>query len=296
MTKSLNEAKRVKAFRNDLIAVVPRFPNDRASLHAIKGKSLTGLLVAYIGWRLRYIGVRPRIVRGYLDVLHDTRAAALKPHLDAFLEAVEVGRDLTPYLSLQPHSRGYAPASDAKKSGANTWVDKDFLLNVMGFHHFHLGLTTEAAGHISRMNEVLFAAVTRDEFEIICLTDYTAFKQGADDTLTPERQRLWAVHEERRAYGLLPGQMSLSGYGGLGITTSGHPTAVSLRAQRHARIIREIDPKLNDPAFVQTLYQAAPVPLTSTLMPKLRWMYQHLDFGLLDEKTSTFFIIEYGSN
>lgn len=56
------DSKRLKAFQRELIAAIPRFPNDRASLAAMNAKSLTDLLVTYIGWRLRYVASKPHVV------------------------------------------------------------------------------------------------------------------------------------------------------------------------------------------------------------------------------------------
>jgi hypothetical protein len=41
----------------------------------------------------------------------DPCAALLASNIDAFLRSVEAGDDLTPYMSLQSHTRGYTPAS-----------------------------------------------------------------------------------------------------------------------------------------------------------------------------------------
>jgi hypothetical protein len=56
----------------------------------------------------------------------------------------------------------------------------------MGLHHFHLGLTMGAAGHAARTNQVLFASVTRDEFEFLGLFDHSAFEYEGDgrETIT----------------------------------------------------------------------------------------------------------------
>jgi len=171
---SIENSKRIKAFRRDLIAAVPRFSNDKASLPAMEAKHLTDLLIAFIGWRLRFVGARRRKVRGIEALTGDARATALRPNIEAFLRAVEAGEDLTPYLSLAPLTQGYTPAAEPGTLGADTWADKDFLLNVMGLHHFHLGMTKEAGGHMARTNEVLFVSVTRDTFEIIGLFDHAA--------------------------------------------------------------------------------------------------------------------------
>ena len=139
-------------------------------------------------------------------------------------------------MSLQPHTRGYTPVAEPRTPGADTWADKDFLLNVMGLHHFHLGLIREAAGHAARTNEVLFASVTREEFEVIGLFDHAAFDHKDDGTMTPERMKLWRTYQAREAAGALPGQLKIGGYANLGITRSSQPVAVTpcgAAARRH---------------------------------------------------------------
>ncbi|MCP6571029.1 hypothetical protein NL494_28055, partial [Klebsiella pneumoniae] len=59
------------------------------------------------------------------------------------------------------------------------------------------------AGHMARTNEVLFASVTRDEFEILGLFDHAAFEHEDDGSMTPEREKLWAAYQVREAAGLL---------------------------------------------------------------------------------------------
>ena len=82
--------------------------------------------------------------------------------------------------------------------------------------------------------------------------------------------------------GSLPGQLMIGGYGNLGIALSSQPVAVVRTAQRHVKIIREIDPKLDDAAYVRTLTSKVP------RKPKLKWCYVHLDFGLSDERAGFF--------
>ena len=290
MPDKLEDSKRIKALRRDLIAAVPRFPNDKASLQAIEAKPLTGLVITFLTWRLRHVGVRPRSVLGGLILAADPRAAALKPNIDVFLDIVQAGGDLTPYLSLEPRTKGYTPAAEARGPHSDGWADKDFLLNVMGLHHFHLGLTTEVAGHAKRTNELIFASVTRDTFEILGLVDHSVFDHDDNGSMTVDRQALWSMYDARLEAGSLPGQFSIGGFGGFGITTSSHPVAVTFAAQDHVKIMREIDPKLDDPQYVASLYPEGSVPAK----PTLRWHYRHLDFGLLDEKAGFFAIFRNG--
>ncbi len=143
---------------------------------------------------MRHVGVRPRRVARREALAGDPRATTLAPNISTFLKAVEDGDDLTPYLSIEPRTRGYTPAAEGLGARANSWADKDFLLNVMELHHFHLGLTREAAGHAARTNEVLFARVTLDTFEILGLFDHAAFEHEVDGTMTPERDKLWSFY------------------------------------------------------------------------------------------------------
>lgn len=292
MTLVAKDSKRIKAFRRELIAAVPRFPNDKASLNAMETKSLTNLLITYIGWRLRFVAARPRKVTGQSTLSRDPHAAALKANIDAFLKVVEAGGDLTPYLSLDPITRGYTPAADTKTPGTQTWADKDFILNVMGLHHFHLGLTMEGKGHTARTNQVIFASVTRSNFEILGLFDHAAFEYEGDGTMTPERTKLWQAYEARQAAGALPGQLTTGGFCNQGITLGSQPMAVVFAAQRHVRILQEIDPKLDEPAYIKTLYPNGSAPSKS----KLEWCYHHLDIGLLDASVGFFGVFERGPN
>ena len=293
MSSSIENAKRVKAFRRNLITRIPRSPNNRASLREIESKRLTDLLIIYISWRLRYVACRPRKVTGLSTLAGNPRAVGLEPHLKAFVSAVEAGRDLTPYLSLKIHKQGYSPESPEKESSTRTdiWRDKDFLLNVMGLHHFHLGLTQESAGHMARTNQVIFASVTRDTFEILGLFDHTAFEHDDNDAMTPERERLWSTYLEREEAKTPPGQLMVGGLGGRGIASAGTPTIVTQVAIEQVRRIREIESKPYDPVLLEMLYEGN-VPNK----PKMQWYYNHLDFGLLDESARLFISLMKGPN
>jgi hypothetical protein len=286
---SFENSKRIQAFRRELIAAVPRFPNDATSIQTMQAKPLVEQMIVYISWRLRFVGHRPRRVTGRSNLVGDHRFSTLQPNIDAFLQEVEAGSDLTPYLSLEPRTRGYTPAAEAK---ADRWADKDFLLNIMGLHHFHLGLTREPAGHVSRTNDVMFASVTRDEFEIIGLFDHAVFEHLDDGTMTPEREKLWRVYEAQESTRALPGQLRVGGYANFGVTLSGHPVAVVRAAQNHVRIVRDRDPKLDDPTYLKTLYPDGKIPKNT----KIKWTYTHLDLGITDGRESFFGIFHKGPN
>ena len=66
----LDGSKRFGTFREGLIKQIPRLPNDRASLTALRSKNHTELLIIYMSWRLRHVAVRARKVVG-LSILED---------------------------------------------------------------------------------------------------------------------------------------------------------------------------------------------------------------------------------
>ena len=289
---TLSNSKRFQKFRNCLIRDIPRIPNDRASLAALQSKGNSELLRIYMCWKLRQVAIRPRRVTGQSALQADCRATAVKLNIEAFIRAVEAGADLNPYLSTKAHRHGYVLAADPKVADFRTWEDKDFLLNVLGRHHFHLGLHKEVSGLMARTDEVLFASVTRETFEILGLFDHSVFDWSVDDAMAPERERLWSFHDEYRAEEASPGAVLLDGYGGLGITTAGTPTVLTMNAMRQIGLIREIDPKLSDSKYVETLFAEHPVPKKL----RLEWYYNHLDFGLLNVPSGHFICMMRGPN
>ena len=209
------ESKRIRKFRNDLIRVIPRIPNDRYSLEGLRSKHLTDLLMIYMCWRLRNVAIRPRTVTGLSALEGDHRVDSLKVSIERFIKLVEAGGDLGPYLSRKAHVHGYVVASDSDFTDATTWNDKDFLLNVMGLHHFHLGLQIQDSGLMERTHEVLFGFVTRDTLEILGLFDHSVFDSSADYIMTPERERLWSIRDSFVPTGTEPGAIFLDGYWGV---------------------------------------------------------------------------------
>jgi hypothetical protein len=279
------EPPRIKKFRRELVNAIPRVPNDRASKLHMQQKQLGELLIDYINWRSRYVGQRPRTVTVEPAAKSDPRWSAHASAIEAFLDKVRRGDDLTPHLSIEPHTRGYAPA--ARASGATSedrWSDKDFLLNVMGFHHFHLGTTIQKRGHVDRTDELIFAEVHRDTFKLIAIFGHEVFEQNST-----ERMRLWSVHEEIAFRGVPAGSAVVTGP----IATSGHNMQVVRYAQQCAKTIRDYEAKLDDPNFVKGLYPPGEQALAK---PKFEWRFRHLDLLIHETVEPRIFILTKGWN
>jgi len=286
------ESKRVKAFRLGIAKEIPKFPNDRATLQALEAFSLSSLLIHYNNWAIRYVSVRPRTVSVETTASSDSRWAMLNNEILAFLDKVKNGEDLTPYLSLEPHTRGYTPASAHNGPETDRWADKDFVLNVMGYHHFHLGPLVQPNSFATRTDDLIFAKVSRDYFSVVAIFDHEVFKKRSSptDAMAQERERLWAVFDEHSSRGMAPG----TAYIPTVITTSGHPMHVVRLADEYARVVSEIDPRLDDIEFVKGLYESSGAPCPKK--PKLKWHLKLLDLGLLDATSNIFFVFRYGPN
>lgn len=286
----LDKSKRFQRFRRRLIEELPRRPNDRKSLALLQSKRNTDLLIIYLCWRFRQIGVRPRQVVGKSRLLADTAAASLKPKIDAFINAAEQGSDLTPYLSLRALREGFVSTTQPQKTG---WDDKDFLLNVMGFHHFHLGLQREPKGHMKRTKKVLFSHVSRDKLEILSLFDHTVFDRTQGTQMTPERAKIWSMYVAWCRSNVSVENDDARAFVTSSLTLAGTPMVVTMEAIKHIEIIRETDPQLDDPNYIKnTLYEELPLP---TRM-KMQWHYNHLDLGILNVPTRDFFVLRHGPN
>jgi hypothetical protein len=257
-----------------------------ASLDHLRQKHLADVLIDYVSWRSRYVGARRRTVEVEGPALADAHWLSKSAAVEAFLSKVTSGDDLTPYLSLQPHTRGFTPAALAPgASSEEKWSDKDFVLNVTGFHHFHFGTTIEKGGHAARTDELIFARVTRDEFVVVALFDHTVFDHGS-----AERLRLLSIHDEHVGRGAAPGQIVIRS----AITTSGHDMGHVFFAKACVRALRQVDPKLDDPELVAGFYKTA--ALDAPKKPNLEWHFNHLDLGFFDRATGAFFTVLKGRN
>jgi hypothetical protein len=284
-----SESKRVRAFQRGLVNKIPRFPNDKGSLTAIQSASLVSLLIHYMNWAIRYVPARPRIVRIDSTASSDARWKKHQEAISLFLDKVTSGGDLTPYLSLEVHSRGYTPPQQSRGSSPSHWADKDFVLTIMGYYHFHLGPNLEPNGFATRTDDLIFAKVTRDEFLVIAVLDHSAFEMtGTDDKMTEERKRLWTIFDEHSTRGLPPGSVYIPAM----ITTSGHSLHIVRLAQEYANIIRSIDPKLDEQSYIVNLYRCAGAKCPKKT--KLAWHLNFLNFGLLDTQSNMFFVFKYG--
>lgn len=221
------ESAKIRTFRLGMARSIPRVPNNAESLRILEQKPLGEVLIDYLGWRARYVAPRPRAVIidpvAWSDPNWNRHHAAIR----GFLEKVRQGEDLTPHLSLRPHTKGFSSAAGRRGAPpADRWSDKDMLLNAKGYHHFHPNLEIGPKGFAKRASDVVIAEVTRSEFVVIGVFDHSVFQTMPDGSLTPERERFWRAADERASRGVPAGAVVLDGPG---IATSCHSLPVCFR-------------------------------------------------------------------
>ena len=285
----MQETKRVLKLRNEIIKAIPKFPNNKETKTQLESMHLTDLLIHYLSWMSRCISIKPRKIVIEPAVTNDRRYNLLKSNMNSLFKKVGKGENLTPHLSLQALSRGYTPEASKKEPGVDRWADKDFLLNVMGYHHFHLGTRIEAKGHVERSDDVLFARVSREEFTAIGLFNHEVF-EPIGENMSPERKRLWEIFDECTLCDTPLGSVVISSP----IATSGHPIHLVSTAQEYSWVIREVDPKLDDHKYIAELYSGAGAEVPKK--PKLEWALNFSDLGLHEKNYNYFLVLRRGFN
>lgn len=284
------ESKRVQALRRHIAKTVPKFPNTREVRDDFERKPLDSQLVHYAHWAIRFVWPRPRTVVVDASAESDPRWRALETQIRAVLAKAERGDDLTPHLPLDVHSRAYSPASGGVGKEVDLWCDKDFILTVAGYHHFHLG-AIGPKGFAKRTDEVLFARVDRERFEVLGLFDHTVFEpvSGARDRMSAEHERLWSLIEARASAGLPPGAVYIVSP----ITTSGHNLLLVDLAREYARVVYEVDPKLDaDMELVESLYEGS--GHRPPREPRFSWRLRFLDLALFERGGRFLRVLRHG--
>lgn len=285
----MEETKRIKSLKRKLITELPFFPNNKDTLTELESKSLNKILIHYLHWKTRLVPARKRKIQIAPEVTADKRWKELKNGINSLLDKIQNGEDVHPYLSKRAHSYGYTPSHRVRSGAADSWEDKDQILNTKGFHHFHLNMNVQNTGLSERTEDVLFAYVSRDAFHAIAIFNHTVFDPVDDNgNMSGERLRMWELHEKHVTLGMQPGTVYMSNP----IMTSGHPMYIVQMADYYAKTIRDYDPKLDDREFVNGLYDQGQLDHPSKY--NFEWHINGLDLCVYDKKTEVLFNIRTG--
>lgn len=274
---------RIQAFRDDMIKVLPRAPNTRASLEALRAMPTSRVILAFLTWRMRLIPAKPRVVRFWSGGVTPLQAQAARLKLQSFLEKVVAGKDLTSHLSDLVNKKGIIlPGARPTDRGK----DIDMVLTRQGLHHFHVGIPAPG-NHKGRSGSLVFAEVLEKEFRIVAIADHRAFERGSAQQLD-----FFRICHSYMAKDVPPGQ----GFMPNPVMTSGHSMLVTIFADKCENEMLELDPLLDDSAFIDKLYNGQPLlrdekPVARPANSSFAWYFEDLRFGILDRQTMVFFCI-----
>ena len=285
----MDTSKRINKLKKELIKNLPFFPNVKETQEELEQQDLSGVMIHYLHWQTRLVPARQRKIQIAPEVTSDKRWKRLKEGINGLCDKFRNGEDVKPYLSKRAHNYAYTPVQRIKDGDADSWEDKDQILNTKGFHHFHLNMNVQHTGLSERTNEVLFAFVTRDKFHAIGIFDHSVFESAdVNGDMCKERTRMWELHEKHTTMGMEAGSVYVSNP----IMSSGHPMYLIRLADHYTKIIKDTDDKLDDRVFINGLYDQGKLPAPSKF--NFEWHINGLDLGVFDKRTNVFFSINEG--
>ncbi|MDF3821619.1 hypothetical protein P3G55_17065 [Leptospira sp. 96542] len=279
------EPPRIQDFKDRISRQIPIFPNNRETRYHLQSLSLGELMVHALSWLSRYVIARPRKVHVPHKVLDHQKWKENQYRTLPLLRRFQKGETVIEFLSNEIKTRGL----NLNYNITNKWKDKDFFLNAMGFHHFHLGNLSEGNHFADRTNEILFAEVQKKEVSVIGIYDHSVF-ESKSEKLSDERRRLWTDFESYRFGKLQPGKFYLQSM----IATSGHPTHVVNLAQSYTHMIRTIDESLDDQDYLRDFLGIQNENVNSHF--RFDWMLHFSDLYLIEKNQKLHILIEEGFN
>ncbi|MGB8899474.1 MAG: hypothetical protein WCC90_09750 [Methylocella sp.] len=266
-----------------MIKMLPRAPINKASLETLRAMPTRRVILAFLTWLMRLIPAKPRAVRFWSGGVSPVQAHAARPKLQPLLQKVAAGRDLTPHLSDLVNKKGVIlPGARPADRGK----DIDMVLTREGLHDFHVGVSGPG-NPTGRSGTLVFAEVLDKEFRVVAIADHRVFEQGS-----AERLKFFQICRSYMAKDIPPGQAFVANL----VMCSCHSMLVTLFADKCGDEMDRLDPLLDDPAFIDRLYNDQPIlrdgqPVARPTNPSLAWHFDDLKFGILDRRTKVFFCI-----
>lgn len=281
----MRESQRIQSFRESVIKRIPIFPNNRDTRNLLHNMPLNKLMIHALSWLSRFVNTRRRHVHVANNILDHHKWKENQYRILPLLRRFQKGESVIEFLSEKIEKRGL----NLNFNITNKWEDKDFLLNAMGFHHFHLGDLQEGNTFADRTNDILFAEVKRKEVSVIGIYEHSVF-DSKSATLSKERQRLWADFESYRFGSIEPGKVYLQSM----IATSGHPMHIVTLAKHYTDIIYNLDDKLNDQKFLPEFLGIRDEDLK--FQYKFDWTLHFSDLYLIEKNQNLQILIGEGFN
>ncbi len=285
---------RLEALKANLIGDIPAEAAARDELSALP---LVRLIAIYLNWVDRLIAPRKRAVSfasGFFEKIADEEKLLA---IRQWAAKVEAGQDLSDYLSTYTRTHGYSSRSGSRRGikwadGRNG--DRDFALNTMGVHHFHLVPAKADGSRPKGSRELIYARVERHSVHAVLLGDHNSFNDGSLRKavaaahyqeglifvgLTPARDDLTIEERQQLARkGVSTVETVADSVVPVGFSSSDGSAFEHVRhADRVAELIEYWEPLLDTPRGLADLRRVVPFGLS---LDGLRWAFAYSDFGL----------------
>lgn len=146
--------------------VLDHLPYDRNDAEVVSQLSSEGpgtLLRRWINWRTRLLLPEPRQIFPSREFLANPILHRRSLDIQALLDDIRTGEDLTKYLSRRV-VHGYVSPNGKKRHRRE---DLDLMLNAWGIHHLHFSRKVEADGFVERDNPIIFAIFRKGRVYLI---------------------------------------------------------------------------------------------------------------------------------
>ncbi|MBX9591210.1 MAG: hypothetical protein K2X43_18130 [Hyphomonadaceae bacterium] len=279
-------------------ATIPCWPDDAVTRAELDELDLPDLLVAYVNYADRVVPPRP-------DDFWNARAEEHRATLSSIEGKIRRGDDLGPHLSELLRTHGFVAArrrSDRpKKALGPTWDDKDFALNAYEAHHLHLSTKVRSDGLVERTDDLLYVGFSRDAAVMVMVGDHKSFDDGSLAAAVARwraANTTCIVNAKPSVVRTFDDERKLARRGvttimavndkvllNASVSTSGHRTLGVLHALKSTRMLEHVDPQLDDPAFVASVWgdNASRLPER----PQFNWYLEYADLLLMEEVSKT---------
>lgn len=291
---------RLEGLKAQLVATIPCEPDTAEGKRELEAMPLVRLMAHYMNWVDRLIAPRPRKVtfaQGFFpQKVTDEQLVAIRQ----WVSKSEAGEDLSLYLSAYSRTHGYSPRSPDRKG--IKWADgrkgdKDYALNTMGTHHFHLVPSEPDGRRPGGSRALIYAQVRRDSIRAVLLGDHNSFNDGSLRSavaaanleagivlhgLTPPRNddefslkdRMLLARRGFTTTETVAGSVVPMGFGAMDGSAMDHVR----HADRARDLIEQWDSRLETPEGIADLRRR--IPAMGLPVNNLQWGFHYGDFGL----------------
>lgn len=160
------------------------------------------LLIRFFNWRSRYVTAIPRETHVSDDLYASDAYKRHQITIDALIQRITDGQDLTPQLSKDVANSYVGPMSSAGGARRRR-PDLDGLLAEWGIHHLHLSLDLGPDGFSARTRDLLFAVFLPEDAYLIAVHSHEAWaKRSLVETCIRSWPSAGLFHASRSVAGL----------------------------------------------------------------------------------------------